>query len=83
MNLENKRWVYYLDTQSQKNLHRVCIVIENEPGYFPTGGNDTEPWYWDEETCIQQNLKLGFDKDAAREIITSSMFPKKKIKNRK
>ena len=65
----------------QKNLYRVSIVIENVPGYFPTGGNDTEPWYWDEKTCIQQNLKLGFNEDSLTEIITSSMFPKIIIKS--
>jgi hypothetical protein len=82
--LETRRWVYYLNERDVR-IHggqrrfRVCIVFENEPGYLPTGGGDVEPWYWDQRTCDAQNKKRGFNKRAARQIVSSSMFPPRTI----
>lgn len=81
LELHGKKWVYYVDltapdpnkTPGEPRGYRVSIVVENEPGHYPTGGGDKSPWYWDEETCRLQNEKLGFDEHAAWEIVASSI----------
>lgn len=74
------RVCYYLDetTPDPDNRSRflVCIVKENESGYYPTGGNGKAPWYWDKATCRQQNAKLGLSEDEEFKIVASSMFPR-------
>lgn len=72
---------YWLDhtkpDPQRKNSFAVSLVFENESGHFLMGGRGecASPWYWDEETCEQQNLKkFGVDKQRAWEIVASSMF---------
>ena len=56
LELHGKKWVYYVDltapdpnkTTGEPRGYRVSIVVENEPGHYPTGGGDKSPWYWDE-----------------------------------
>ena len=75
--LNTCRWVYYLDrTQpdhENRQLYRVSIVIEDEPGHFPTGGETKEPWYWSEAVCKERNAARGFSELDVFEIVSSSM----------
>lgn len=83
--LEKKRWVYFLDTTmaapddnmrpSAPKQFRVCIVIEGEPGFYPTGdrSKQQEPWFWTEAQCEEENEKRGFSKLDAAKIVASSM----------
>ena len=75
----NVPYVFWLDkTQKSDGLYRVCFVFKDEPGFFPTGGGDIEPWWWDEQTCIAKNKKLGYDEEQAFEIVSSGMFSRKR-----
>ncbi len=79
--MEVRRWCYWLDRchpeAAFKDRFRVSIVIEDEPGHYPTGqGTLQVPWYWDEQTCRQKNLDKGLDENDVIEITSSSMFPK-------
>lgn len=87
--IKGRRFVYHIEGEWQKGHgHRVSIVIENEPGHFPTGGfGNKAPWYWGdpndseksfelaEETAKKANLRLGHSEEDIHTIITSSMFP--------
>jgi hypothetical protein len=77
----DRRRCYYLDRTcpdpSNDKCFCVSLVFENEPGHFPFSGQGecASPWYWDEETCDAQNLKrFGVSREAAWEIVASSMF---------
>jgi hypothetical protein len=66
---------------------RVSVVIENEPGRFPTGGNGTEPWYWGGDSIEEaravaeaENGRLGLSQKDVITIINSSMFGKRVVK---
>ncbi len=78
--MENHRWVYWLDEMAAESLcmdeprFQVSIVVEGESGHFPTGGGDTAPWYWDEETCNAKNAALGYSREEVLTIVGSSMF---------
>lgn len=77
--IENNRWVYWVDPlspqpsdESTPPRYRVSIVVENESGHFPTGGDDVAPWYWDYETCRAKNAALGYSREEEFKIIGSS-----------
>ncbi len=59
--------------------YRPSIVIEGEPGHYPNGGGDVEPWYWghDIETargcCDKKNAAMGLAREDVDRIIASSM----------
>lgn len=83
--MANRRWVYYLDKSKpsrmidNKRQYLVCIVVEDEQGYFPSGSdNGGEPYYWTEAMCKAQNKKRGLTPKDENEIVISSMFPKRK-----
>ena len=77
--MSRKRWVYWLQETKRdpdnKNRFLVCIVVEDEPGFFPMLGRGlgASPWYWDKETCRAQNEKRGYSEEDAFDIVTSSM----------
>ncbi len=78
--MENHRWVYWLDETATERLcldeprFRVSVVVEGVQGYFPTGGGDVVPWYWDEQTCRAKNAALGYSREEELKIVGSSMF---------
>ena len=82
------RWIYWLDMEdsalfSGNICYRVCIVVENESGYFPSGEGfvrDDEKsdrkatkFYWTQEVCDIANAKRGIDLRTSLEILDSSM----------
>jgi len=73
-------WVDRCAPDASGERFRVSVVIENESGHRPTGGEgvmDPMPWYWDSETCDRMNReRLGLDRDRVNEIIASSMWAK-------
>lgn len=75
--MSKNRWCYYLDLTKpdpeNKKRFRVSIVIENHSGHYPTGGNHSGPWYWDEETCKVMNEKRGITEQDTFEIVAHSM----------
>jgi len=83
MLFKTKRWIYHVSESSfvKNKGYRVSIVFENVQGYFPTGGNGKEPWYWggdlkDAETiCEARNAERGISKEEAMFILMSSMYP--------
>lgn len=67
---------------------RVSIIIEGIKGHYPTGDLDfgkshhVEPWFWGdvndswetaEQTCAEQNQKLGFDVADVWMILASTL----------
>lgn len=79
--MDTNRWVYWLDllspelsNKSKPQRYRVSIVVENEQGHFPTGGDDVVPWFWDWDTCRTKNAALGYSREEELQIIGSSMF---------
>ena len=76
------RWIYWLDQLDARDYdgvkaYRVCIVVENESGYFPSGTgfgvDDIQPFYWTQEVCDKANLRRGIDLRTSLEILDSSM----------
>ena len=76
------RWIYWLDQLDARDYdggkaYRVCIVVENESGYFPSGTgfgvDDIHPFYWTQEVCDKANLRRGIDLRTSFEILDSSM----------
>lgn len=69
---------------------RVSVAIENVEGHWPTGDlnfNDTanhvEPWFWGdvndsyavaEQTCAEQNQKIGLEVDEVWAIVSSTVL---------
>ncbi len=91
--LSERRFCYHIepsDYEADKG-YRVSIVIENEPGRFPTGYNGVEPWYWGHDLAEAQAIcaadnerKLELTPIEVMKIITSSMFkPTRKLKKPK
>lgn len=75
--MDTHRWCYWLDEMQPDDSterFRVSIVVENEPGHFPTGGGDVVPWYWDKATCRAKNTDLGLTPEDVDRIVASSMF---------
>lgn len=73
--IASRRWVYWLNRVEPdgSGCHfRVCVVVENEGGYFPTGGPDGLPWYWDDEYCEEMNRRRGYDPAMVVSFIASS-----------
>lgn len=61
---------------------RVSIVVENEPGHYPTGGGGKAPWFWGserkdyklaKETERAMNERIGLNERDVHRIISSSM----------
>lgn len=89
IDLTDKRFCYFIPADAFLPGHgyRVSIVIENEPGHFPTGDWPYEgkvgqrvPWFWGmtyEAACRiadEQNEKqLGLTKEEAFKILGSSI----------
>ena len=77
--MNRKRWVYCLQETKRdpnnKDRFRVCMVFEDEPGFFPMlgQGEHANPWYWDRAACRAQNEKRGFTEEEAYNIVSSSM----------
>ena len=82
------RWIYWLDQLDARDYdgvkaYRVCIVVENESGYFPSGegfirddeksDNNATKFYWTQEVCDEANLRRGIDLRTSFEILDSSM----------
>lgn len=77
--LDTKRYCYWLienePSETDPNRFRVAFVFEGESDYYPSGGSDVAPWYWDEKTCKAMNRdKLALSPKDVAKIITSSMF---------
>ena len=78
--MSEKRWVYWLQEAKRDpdndDRFLVCLVFENERGYFPMLGQGVgaEPWYWDKETCAIKNAEHGYDEEETFKIVASSMF---------
>jgi len=77
---DGTRYCFWLNpaqpSKSNPDRFRVALVFEGERGYRPTGGGDVEPWYWDSETCAEQNAKrLDLTAGDVETILCSSMFP--------
>ena len=91
ISLKDKKWVYWLDLtkpdpdnkEGETRCYRVSIVVENDPGHYPTGGEDKLPWYWDEDTCKEKNKELGFNPLEAYDIVSSSMAAQHRQQGRK
>lgn len=88
-----RRCYYLQETQpdptrpdpTDRNSFLVCLVFENESGFFPATGNGpcASPWYWNKETCEEQNRrKFNLTPEEAFKIVASSMFPKPAKKRR-
>ena len=80
VDLENKNWIYWLNPTDSAlfdggNIvaYRVCIVVENEAGFIPSGSESSEPWYWTQEVCDEKNRKRGIDVKTEFKILDSSM----------
>ena len=82
------RWIYWLDMEdsalfSGNICYRVCIVVENEAGYFPSGegfirddeksDNKATKFYWTQEVCDIANERRGIDLHTSFEILDSSI----------
>jgi len=85
--LNERRFCYFVDELDHLKGQgfRVSVVIENEPGRFPTGGGETAPWYWGGDSIAEaraiaeaENTHLGLTMKDVITIINSSMFPKGK-----
>jgi hypothetical protein len=79
-----KNWCYWINETkpgTDKGTFEVGVVVEDEPGYYPTGGGEKDPlkapWYWDRETCKRANAERGITEERAFEIVSSSMFAHK------
>lgn len=89
IDLTDKRFCYFIPAEAfvPGNGYRVSIVIENEPGHFPTGNWPYEgkidqrvPWFWGmtyEAACRiadeQNEKKLGLSKEDVFKILGSSI----------
>lgn len=73
-----------IDCYDKERGFRPSIVFENEPGHYPNGGGDVEPWWWGhdykgaQEICRKKNLEMGVDEDEVNHIVASSMFQSRK-----
>ena len=77
--LDTKRHCYWLiedePSETDPNQFRVAFVFESESGYYPSGGGDVAPWYWDKETCTAANRgRLDLSQKDVDAIVASSMF---------
>jgi hypothetical protein len=76
--LSRGNYCYYCNQSepdpNNKTRFRVSYVFSSEQGHFPTGGGQTAPWYWDEDTCARKNKDLGLSEDDVMDIIAHSMF---------
>ena len=78
---EGRRYCFVIlpEVRDSRRGFRPCIVFENEPGYYPNGGGDVEPWYWGKDLAIAeqcaryQNAKLGLSDADVNKIVGSSM----------
>lgn len=74
-----RRHAYWLNKSEpmEDGGYLVCVVFEDEPGCFPTGGGEKDPlkapWYWTDEVCDQANFELGLTRLMAADIVCSSM----------
>lgn len=79
--MQTKKWCFWLnasqpdptDMENPPRRFRVCIVVENEGGNFPTGGGDALPWYWSQDSCDKRNAMMGISEGKALDIVSSSM----------
>lgn len=73
--------MYHLDKKDEQptspadpQIFRVCIVVADERGFFPTGcGGSKEPWYWSEEYCEEMNRRRGYTPEDVMRVVGSSM----------
>lgn len=86
---EGRSFCYFVgvDCYVEGKGWRPSIVFENEPGHYPNGGGDVEPWYWGryrsdyqlaQDTCREKNKHMGVDEDEALHIVASSMSVSRK-----
>ena len=79
--LKTGHYMYYIpaDAYVKGKGYRVSIVAEDQPGHYPTGGNDTEPWFWGydldeaQQACRTKNAELGLSETDQDRILASSM----------
>jgi len=79
--LSDGNYCYYIPSSGyeQGKGWRPSIVIEGQPGHYPNGGGDVEPWYWghDYETACKiaadRNAKMGLSEKDVDRIVASSM----------
>jgi hypothetical protein len=91
-------FVYFVPADALVEGHgfRAHVVFENHPDLFASGNwpysggpDEVLPWFWGDdhktacEIADQQNLKMGYTKERAQKIVTSSLVAHNKRATKK